>query len=66
LPSSAESTQTNENSAFCPGGQRAKQSNMPGFLQGTTWVEFRQSLDEEDAVLTAQLYRNQPKFCVSY
>ena len=23
---------------------------MPGFLQGTTWVEFRQSLDEEDAL----------------
>ena len=33
-----------------PGGQRAKESEVPGFLQGTTWVEFRQSLDEEDAL----------------
>jgi energy-coupling factor transporter ATP-binding protein EcfA2 len=33
-----------------PGGQRAKESDVPGFLQGTTWVEFRQSLDEEDAL----------------
>src|SRR5262249_7740500 len=32
-----------------PGGQRAKESDVPGFLQGTTWVEFRQSLEEEDA-----------------
>jgi WD40 repeat protein len=32
-----------------PGGQRAKESDLPGFLQGTTWVEFRNSLDEEDA-----------------
>jgi len=32
-----------------PGGQRAKESELPGFLQGTTWVEFRRSLDEEDA-----------------
>ena len=27
-----------------PGGQRAKESELPGFLQGTTWVEFRRSL----------------------
>ena len=33
-----------------PGGQRAKESDLPGFLQGTTWVEFSQSLDEEDAL----------------
>jgi hypothetical protein len=33
-----------------PGGQRAKESELPGFLQGTTWVEFRRSLDEEDAL----------------
>ena len=33
-----------------PGGQRAKESELPGFLQGTTWVEFRQSIDEEDAL----------------
>src|SRR6266404_8138450 len=33
-----------------PGGQRAKESEVPGFLQGTTWVEFRQSLDEGDAL----------------
>jgi hypothetical protein len=33
-----------------PGGQRAKESDVPGFLQGTTWVEFRRSLDEEDAL----------------
>jgi energy-coupling factor transporter ATP-binding protein EcfA2 len=33
-----------------PGGQRAKESELPGFLQGTTWVEFRRSIDEEDAL----------------
>jgi hypothetical protein len=33
-----------------PGGQRAKESELPGFPQGTTWVEFRRSLDEEDAL----------------
>jgi hypothetical protein len=33
-----------------PGGQRAKESEVPGFLQGTTWIEFRRSLDEEDAL----------------
>jgi hypothetical protein len=33
-----------------PSGQRAKESDLPGFLQGTTWVEFRQSIDEEDAL----------------
>jgi energy-coupling factor transporter ATP-binding protein EcfA2 len=33
-----------------PGGGRAKESELPGFLQGTTWVEFRRSLDEEDAL----------------
>src|ERR1700693_1526925 len=33
-----------------PGGQRAKESEVPGFLQGTTWVEFRLSIDEEDAL----------------
>ena len=33
-----------------PGGQRAKESDVPGFLQGTTWVEFRKSIDEEDAL----------------
>jgi hypothetical protein len=32
-----------------PGGERAKESDMPGFLQGTTWVEFNKSLDEADA-----------------
>src|SRR5271166_5580731 len=33
-----------------PSGQRAKESDLPGFLQGRTWVEFRQSIDEEDAL----------------
>jgi hypothetical protein len=33
-----------------PGGQRANESELPGFLQGTTWVGFRRSLDEEDAL----------------
>jgi TIR domain-containing protein len=26
-----------------PGGQRAKESELPGFLQGTTWVEWLSS-----------------------
>jgi WD40 repeat protein len=33
-----------------PGGQRAKESEVPGFLQGTTWVAFRLSIAEEDAL----------------
>ena len=33
-----------------PGGERAKESDLPGFLQGTTWVEFCQSIDDEDAL----------------
>ena len=33
-----------------PGGQRAKESDVPGFLQGTTWVKFEKSIEEEDAV----------------
>ena len=33
-----------------PSGERAKEGDLPGFLQGTTWVEFRRSLDEEDAL----------------
>lgn len=33
-----------------PGGQRARESDVPGFLQGTLWVDFRQAVDEEDAL----------------
>ena len=33
-----------------PGGQRAKESDVPGFLQGTTWVKFEKSIEEEDAL----------------
>jgi WD40 repeat protein len=33
-----------------PRGQRAKESDLPGFLQGTTWVEFRQSINDETAL----------------
>jgi WD40 repeat protein len=33
-----------------PSGQRAKESDIPGFLQGKTWVEFRRSIDEGDAL----------------
>src|SRR5271166_5074939 len=33
-----------------PGAQRVKESEVPGFLQGTTWVEFRQSIDDEDGL----------------
>jgi hypothetical protein len=45
-----------------PGGQRAKESDLPGFLQGTTWVEFRHSIDEEDALhrLACGIKRIQP------
>jgi hypothetical protein len=32
-----------------PGGERAKEGDLPGFLQGTTWVEFHRSLDDEEA-----------------
>jgi WD40 repeat protein len=32
-----------------PGGERAERSSLPTFLVAATWVEFRQSLDEEDA-----------------
>ena len=33
-----------------PGAERAKESDLPGFLQGTTWVEFRGSIDDEEAL----------------
>jgi WD40 repeat protein len=33
-----------------PGGQRARESDVPAFLQGTTWVEFHKSIDEEDVL----------------
>ena len=33
-----------------PGGHRAKESDVPGFLQGTTWVKFGKSIEEEDAL----------------
>ena len=33
-----------------PGGQRAKESEVPGFLQGTTWVKFGKSLEDEEAL----------------
>jgi len=32
-----------------PGGIRGERSQLPDFLVSTTWVEFRQSLDEEEA-----------------
>jgi WD40 repeat protein len=32
-----------------PGAQRAERSSLPTFLVATTWVEFRGSLDDEDA-----------------
>jgi hypothetical protein len=33
-----------------PGGQRAQESDLPGFLQGTMWVEFNRALDDGDAL----------------
>ncbi len=32
-----------------PGGTREERSRLPAFLLNSTWVEFRKSLDEEDA-----------------
>lgn len=32
-----------------PGGQRTAESQLPPFLQGSTWVEFQKSLDDTDA-----------------
>src|SRR6201984_3263625 len=32
-----------------PGAERAERSSLPTFLAATTWVEFRDSLDDEDA-----------------
>src|SRR5215469_5137849 len=32
-----------------PGAERAERSSLPTFLAGTTWVEFRDSLDDQDA-----------------
>ncbi len=32
-----------------PGSDRAERSSLPTFLAGTTWVEFRDSLDDQDA-----------------
>jgi hypothetical protein len=33
-----------------PGGQRAKESDLPGFLHGTMLVEFTRTLDDGDAL----------------
>ena len=33
-----------------PGAERGDRSRLPTFLSRTTWVEFRRSLDEEDAL----------------
>jgi hypothetical protein len=32
-----------------PGAKREERSRYPSFLTSTTWVEFRESLDEQDA-----------------
>ena len=32
-----------------PGAERAERSSLPTFLVATTWVEFRDSLDDQDA-----------------
>src|SRR5271167_847186 len=32
-----------------PGAKRAERSSLPTFLAATTWVEFRDSLDDQDA-----------------
>jgi tetratricopeptide (TPR) repeat protein len=32
-----------------PGAQRAERGSLPSFLAATTWVEFRDSLDDQDA-----------------
>ena len=32
-----------------PGAERAERSSLPAFLAATTWVEFRDSLDDSDA-----------------
>jgi hypothetical protein len=32
-----------------PGAERAERSSLPTFLAATTWVEFRDSLDDQDA-----------------
>src|SRR5580692_10754560 len=32
-----------------PGAERAERSSLPSFLAATTWVEFRDSLDDQDA-----------------
>jgi signal transduction histidine kinase len=33
-----------------PGAERGERGRLPAFLAATTWVEFRRSLDDEDAV----------------
>jgi WD40 repeat protein len=33
-----------------PGAERGDRSRLPAFLTATTWVEFRRTLDDEDAV----------------
>jgi hypothetical protein len=32
-----------------PGAERSERSSLPTFLAATTWVEFRDSLDDQDA-----------------
>jgi hypothetical protein len=35
--------------ALLPGAKRAERSSLPPFLAATMWVEFRDSLDDQDA-----------------
>ena len=35
--------------ALLPGAERIERSRLPSFLVATTWVEFRQTLDDEQA-----------------
>jgi hypothetical protein len=38
-----------------PGAKRAERSCLPIFLDATTWVEFRDSLDDPDGAAFADL-----------
>ena len=46
-----------------PGAQRAERSSLPAFLAATTWVEFRDSLDDQDAFhrLVSGIRRGEPR-----
>ncbi|HAB16120.1 MAG TPA: toll/interleukin-1 receptor domain-containing protein [Verrucomicrobiota bacterium] len=51
-------------SVLLPGGRRVADAELPGFLKGKSWVEFGQSLDEEEVLrrLVCGIHGIEPRY----